>query len=69
MIPKCVAFSCFLNLKFISPAKVEYIEDIKRNMMRQFHTILKENFQRCFFKWRTHWNKCVECQGDYFEEN
>ena len=19
--------------------------------------------------WKTHWNQCVECQGDYFKEN
>ena len=33
--------------------------DINRNSL--FHTILNQ--------YKTHWNKCVYDQGDYFEEN
>ena len=29
----------------------------------------KRSFWGPFDQWKTHRNKCVECQGDYFEEN
>ena len=38
-------------------------------MIVQLHIMSKEEFQRCFDQWKTQWNKCIECQGDYFEEN
>ena len=37
--------------------------------MVQFNTISQKEFQSCFNQLKTHWNKSVECQGDYFEEN
>ena len=38
-------------------------------MTVQLHTISKEEFERYFDKWKAHWNKCIECQEDYLEEN
>ena len=38
----------------------------KINTTAQFHTIWKEDFQRCFDQWKTWWNKWVECKGESF---
>ena len=40
--------------------------------MAQVHIISKKDvsmFQKCFDQQKTQWNKHVEFQGDYFEEN
>ena len=39
------------------------------NTSAQLHTILREEFKKCFNKLKTRWNKCIECQMDYFNEN
>ena len=35
-------------------------------MIAQLPIISNEVFHRCFDQWKNHWNKCIECQGDYF---
>ena len=63
-------FPYFLNWKCISRVRFEDVEDIKRNMIIALLPIMsKVKFQWYFDKWKTHWNKCVDCQRDYFEEN
>ena len=49
-------FSSYLNWKFISRVRFEDVEDITRNMIVQFYTIWKEEFQRYFNQKKTHWN-------------
>jgi hypothetical protein len=39
-------------------------EEMKRNVM---FTVPKGQFQKCFGQWKDRWNKCVLCNGDYFE--
>ena len=33
----------------------------------ELNSIPKEAFSACFQQWRHRWEKCVECQGNYFE--
>ena len=40
------------------------MDDIKT----QLQAISQKNFQGYFDQLKTQWNKCIECQGDYFEE-
>ena len=61
-------FSFYFNWKFISK-RFEDEEDIKRYVTVQLLSITKEKFYKCFNQWKTCWNKCVEWQGKYFEEN
>ena len=30
--------------------------------------LYQREVSRCFDQWKTQWNKCVECQEDYYEE-
>ena len=42
-------------------------EDIIKKSMEELGSILEEKFKRCFKKWHKRWEKCVYCQGEYFE--
>jgi hypothetical protein len=35
--------------------------------MAKLYSIRKEAFQKCFEKWWSRWEKCVQSQGDYLE--
>jgi hypothetical protein len=45
--------------------RVDYVEEIQANTMRQLMDITKRDYQRCFHQWQERWNKCT--QGHYFE--
>ena len=38
-----------------------------KKSMEDLGSILEEEFKRCFKKWQKRWEKCVYCQGEYFE--
>ena len=63
-------FFLFPKLKIhLKGKRFEDVEDIKRNTTAQLFTISREEFRRCFDQWKNRWIKCVDSQGDYFEEN
>ena len=63
-------FYLFPKLKFsLKGYRYDSIEDIQANMERVLNTLRKENFQECFQKWKHRWSRCVQTQGDYFEED
>ena len=44
------------------------MEDIKRQIIK--YTLYQiRSFRGASTNGKTHWNKCVKCQGDYFKEN
>jgi len=45
------------------------IEEVQANMTRQMRATKKRDFQRCFRQWQERWNKCIQAQGQYFEED
>ena len=50
-------FFFFQNWWLISLVGFEYVEDIKRNTINQFHALSKEEIQRFFDQWKAQWNK------------
>ena len=44
---------CFQNL-----------EEVREKTMK---AITLQQFQNCFEQWKKQWDKCIDCQGEYFE--
>ena len=47
-----------LRLKGRSFSTVEGIQET-------LDTVLKDYYRKCFQEWEKHWDKCIECQGEY----
>jgi len=47
----------------------ESIQDIEAATTAHLKTLTKEDFQNCFRKWQERWDKCVQREGEYFEED
>jgi len=61
-------FWLFPKVKMTMKGKCfESIRDIEAATTVQLKTLTKEDFQNCFRKWQERWDKCVRCEGEYFE--
>jgi len=36
-------------------------------MTETLKAITLQEFQNCFEQWKKRWDKCIDCQGEYFE--
>ena len=43
------------------------IENVQVIVTRTLNSISVEDFQRCYGEWQQHWTRCIESQGDYYE--
>jgi hypothetical protein len=43
------------------------MDEIKRNTMTWVLAFPKSQFKKCFRQRKDRWNKCVVCEGTYFE--
>ena len=59
---KSHSFLFMLQIIFLSIEKGLYIKR-KHNIMARLHIIWKAESQKCFYQWKTHWNKCVNSKG------
>jgi len=42
----------------------EGIQTKSQDMMK---TLTRNDFQQCFRSWKSHWDRCINAEGDYFE--
>jgi hypothetical protein len=49
--------------------RFDYDEDIQANATRQLRAITKTDYQRSFRQSQERWNKCIQAQRHYFEED
>lgn len=60
----------FLFPKLKRPLKgqrFDSIERIKEKSLEELNSIHQEQFSGSFQQWKRRWEKCVRCQGEYFE--
>jgi hypothetical protein len=43
--------------------------DIIKNVTKELKRLSKNSFQECFQQFYSHWQKCIDAQGDYINEN
>jgi len=43
--------------------------DIIKNVTKELKRLSKKSFQECFQQFYSHWQKFIDAQGDYIEEN
>ena len=45
------------------------VEEIKAAVTRQLRDPKEKDFMECFQGWQKRINKCIDSEGDYFEED
>ena len=59
---------CSLKWNSGQKGSVSYsIEEIQAESQQVLNTLTPADFSECFQKWQTHWDRCIQAQGDYFE--
>jgi len=44
------------------------IEEIQAESQQVRKPLMPAGFYECFQKWRSRWDRCIQTQGDYFED-
>jgi len=44
-------------------------EEIQNKLQKVMKTLMQNDFQKCFWSWKSCWNCCISAKGDYFEED
>ena len=47
--------------------RFQTIEEIQENEIRELRTITESEFQEAFQQWKKSWERCIACEGEYFE--
>jgi hypothetical protein len=42
-------------------------EEVREKTTEVLKAITLQEFQNCFEQWKKRWDKCTDCQGEYFE--
>jgi len=42
-------------------------EEIQAESQQALNTLMPADFNKCFQKWQTCWDHCIQAQGDYFD--
>jgi hypothetical protein len=53
----------FKGWRFVS------IEEIQAESQQVLNTLTPEDFSECFQKWQNRRDRCIQAQGDYFEND
>ena len=48
---------------------VQSTEEIQKESQKVIKTLTPNNFQKCFWSWKSCWNCCINAKGDYFKWN
>ncbi|KAK8400109.1 hypothetical protein O3P69_003065 [Scylla paramamosain] len=61
-------FFLFPKLKEVMKGtRFDDADDIKKAVTTELRSIPQESFQQCMQAWQRRMDKCMRCQGDYFE--
>ena len=47
--------------------RYDSIEEIQTKSQDVMKTLTQNNFQQCFWSWKSRWDPCINAEGDYFE--
>jgi hypothetical protein len=47
--------------------RFDSIEEIQTESQDVLNALTRTDFQQCFRSWKSHWNRCINAEGDYFE--
>jgi len=49
--------------------RFESSEKIQTKSQGMMKTLIHIYFQQCFQSWKSHWNRCINAEGDYFQRD
>lgn len=47
--------------------RFDNIEEVKKKTREELSAISKDDYKKCFEQWKHRWDKCISCNGEYFE--
>jgi hypothetical protein len=61
-------FFLFPRMKWDFKGKrFQNVEEVREKTTEELKAITFQEFQNCFEQWKRRWDKCIDCQGEYFE--
>jgi len=48
--------------------RFDSIEELQTESLNAMKTLTRNDFQKCFLSWKSHWNRCIHTKEDYSEE-
>jgi transposase len=61
-------FFLFSKIKLkLNRRRFESIEDIQAESQDVMKMLTQNDFQQCFQSWKSHWDRCINAEGDYIE--
>ena len=42
-------------------------EEIQNELQDMIKALMQNDFQQCFWSWKSHWDRCINAEGNYFE--
>jgi len=49
--------------------RFQNVEEVREKTTEPLKAITLQEFQNCFEQWEKRWDKCIDCQGEYFESD
>jgi len=49
--------------------RLDTFDEIQKHSTEEMFAIPKEPFQKAFQSWQQRWERCVACEGNYFESD
>jgi hypothetical protein len=63
-------FFLFPKMKFkLKGRHYDSTEQIQIKLQNVMKKLTQNDFQKCFLSWKSHWNRCISAEGDYFKGN
>ena len=44
--------------------RFESFEEIQTKLQNVMKTLTRNDFHKCFLSWKSHWNHCIDAEGD-----
>jgi hypothetical protein len=55
-----------MKLKF-KGQRFDSIEETQPESQGMMKMLMLNDFQQCFLSWKSHWDRCINAEGDYFK--
>ena len=47
--------------------RFQNVQEVREKTTETLKAVTLQQFQNCFEQWKERWDKCIDCQGEYFE--
>jgi hypothetical protein len=51
----------------VKGSRFESTEEIQAESQDVMKLLTENDFQQCFLSWKSHWDRCINAEGNYFE--